>query len=101
MVGSWVGLGPSHVGARPRFIVGVGLYFDLLRFSALCFPVLRLLFCFPLVFEYEAYKIVILQYKWNYVNSKGIYVKSMFISPVLDYNWQLDLVISDHQHRGD
>jgi hypothetical protein len=25
VVGSWVGLGPSHIGARPRFFVGVGL----------------------------------------------------------------------------
>ena len=43
------------------------------------------------------YKTCFLQYKWNYVNNKGICVKRLFSSLVLDYNWRLDLVISDHQ----
>jgi hypothetical protein len=38
------------------------------------------------------------QYKWNYINSKGICVISLFISPVLDLNWWADLVVKDHQH---
>ena len=50
-----------------------------------------------IVFQYKSYKIVILQYKWNYVNSKAICVISLFISPFLDLNWWMDLVIMDHQ----
>jgi hypothetical protein len=36
---------------------------------------------------------------WKIVNSKSICVISLFISPILDINWQLDLVIMDSQHR--
>ena len=43
-------------------------------------------------------KTCFLQYKWNYANSICICVKSMFISPLLDYNWMSDLVVSDRQH---
>ena len=54
---------------------------------------------FPLVFECVSYKTCFLQYKWNYVNSKGIYVKRLFISPVLDNNWRSKVVISDRQQQ--
>ena len=53
---------------------------------------------FPFVFECVSCKICFLQYKWNYVNSTCICVKSMFISPILDYNWWSDLIVSDRQH---
>ena len=53
---------------------------------------------FPLVFKYVSCKTCFLQYKWNYVNSKGICVKKLFISPVLDNNWALNVVVSDRQH---
>jgi len=61
---------------------------------------LRLLLGFPLVFEYESCKIVILLYKWNHVYSKGICVQILFISPVLDYNWgqMLSLLTSNRDH---
>ena len=39
-----------------------------------------------IVFQYKSYKIVILQYKQNYVNSKSICVISLLISPNLDLN---------------
>ena len=59
---------------------------------------LHLLFGFPLVFECVSYKTCFLQYKWNYVNSICICVKSMFISPILDFNWWSDLIVSDRRH---
>ena len=34
---------------------------------------------------------------WKYVNSKCICAKSLFISPIFDINWQLELIISDRQ----
>ena len=52
-----------------------------------------------IVFQYKSYKIVILQYKWNYVNSKSICVISLFISPVLDLIWRLNLVVKDRQQN--
>jgi hypothetical protein len=36
---------------------------------------------------------------WKYVNSKGICVISLFISPNLDFNWQSDLVVMDRQQN--
>jgi hypothetical protein len=36
---------------------------------------------------------------WKYVNSKGICVISLFISPNLDFNWRSDLVIMDCQQN--
>jgi hypothetical protein len=36
---------------------------------------------------------------WKYVNSKGICVISLFISPNLYFNWQSDLLIMDHQQN--
>ena len=35
---------------------------------------------------------------WKYVNIKSICVESLFISPVLDINWQSDMVVKDRQH---
>ena len=52
---------------------------------------------FPLAFESVTCKTCFLQYKWNYVNSKGICVKRLFISPILDFNWRSDLIVSDRQ----
>ena len=52
---------------------------------------------FPLVFKYLSCKTCFLQYKWNYINSKGICVKILFISPVLDNNWRSNVVVSDRQ----
>ena len=34
---------------------------------------------------------------WKYVNSKGICVKSLFISPILDSNWWSNIIIKDRQ----
>ena len=52
---------------------------------------------FPLVFKYLSGKTCFLQYKWNFVNSKGIRVKRLFISPILDNNWWSNVVVSDRQ----
>jgi hypothetical protein len=52
-----------------------------------------------IVFQYKSYKIVILQYKWNYVNTKIICVIILFISPVLDLIWRSDMVVKDHQQN--
>ena len=59
---------------------------------------LRLLLGFPFVFGCVSCKTCFLQYKCNYVNSTCICVKSMFISPILDYNWRsnLSLVTSNN-----
>ena len=52
-----------------------------------------------LVFKYESCKIVILQYKWNYVNSKGICVSKHVVSSFLDHSWQLDFVGMNRQQN--
>ena len=52
---------------------------------------------FPLVFKYLSCKTCFLQYKWNYVNSKGICVKRLLISPILDNYWRSNVVVSDRQ----
>jgi hypothetical protein len=44
-------------------------------------------------------KTLFFQYKWNYVNIKCICAISLFVSPVLDLNWRLDLVIKDRQQN--
>jgi len=49
LVGFWVGLGLICVGAQPRFVSCLGLCLVLLRFSALCFSELRLLFIFSCI----------------------------------------------------
>ena len=97
MVSSWVGLGLVYIGAWPRIVSCLGLCLVLLRFSALRFSGLRLLLCFPLVFKCVPCKTCFFQYKWNYVKSKCICVKSLFISPVLDSNWQSNIIVKDHQ----
>ena len=51
----------------------------------------------PMYFMNKSCKTLNLQYMWKYVNSKSIYVKSLFISPVLDINWQSDMVVKDRQ----
>jgi hypothetical protein len=56
---------------------------------------------FPLVSNTCPTKHDFLQYKWNYVNSKGIYVKRLFISPVLDFIWWSDSIESDRQQGPD
>jgi hypothetical protein len=71
--------------------------------STLCF--LDSIFClvfvyFQLVFKCVTCKTRFLQYKWNYVNSACIFVKSMFISPILNLNWQLEMVVSDRQQTN-
>jgi hypothetical protein len=96
-VGSWLGLDLLYVGARPKLGGWMGLC--LIPWCMICIT-LSLMAYFDynsIVFQYKSYKIVVLQYKWNYANSKGICVKSMFISPILDYNWRSDLVVSDRQ----
>jgi hypothetical protein len=66
LVGSWVGLDPVHVGARPRigFWIGfcLGLWHSVAR---ICFTLLelRLLLSFPLVFKCVSRKTCFLQYK--------------------------------------
>jgi hypothetical protein len=47
----------------------------------------------------KSVKTLSLQYMWKYVNSKGICVISLFISPNLYFNWQSDLLIMDHQQN--
>ena len=97
-VGSWLGLDLFYIGARPKLGGWMGLC--LIPCCMICIT-LSLMAYFDynsIVFQYKSCKIVILQYKWNYVNSKGICVKSMFISPILDYNWWSDLIVSDRQH---
>ena len=34
---------------------------------------------------------------WKYVNNKCICAISLFISPILSFNWQSDLVVKDRQ----
>jgi hypothetical protein len=75
------------------------LFICLAHFCIMLLELQRLL-GFPLVFECVSYKTCFLQYKWNWVNSKGIYVKSLFISPVLHFNWWSDLIVSDHQQKS-
>jgi hypothetical protein len=53
-----------------------------------------------IVFQYKSCKIVILQYKWNYINSKSICVISLFISPVLDLIWRSDMTVQDRQQSS-
>ena len=65
------------------------------------------LFCFtlscvapfdhPMYLAYMSYKTLSIQYMWKYVNSKGICVISLLISPVLDINWWSDMVVKDRQ----
>ena len=95
LVGFWLGLGCILGGILPSLDVWMGLCLSPWCRIHITLSRLRILVCFPLVFEYESCKTCFLKYKWNYVNSKGICVKSMFISLVLDYNWQLEMVVSD------
>jgi hypothetical protein len=60
---------------------------------ALCLRLFDWFCLFPLDFECLTCKTCFLEY-----NNKGICVKSMFISLVLDYNWWLEMAISDCQH---
>ena len=90
-LGSWLGLDLFYVGAQPKLGGWMGITLSLMAYFNYN----------SIVFQYKSCKIVILQYKWNYVNSKGICVKSMFISPILDYNWWLEMVVSDHQYLVD
>ena len=89
MVGSWVGPDHCHVGARPKFYVGVGrcLVLSCRIYITLC--LIAHFIYFPLVFKYLSCKTCFLQYKWNYINNKGICVKRLFIFPILDYNWTI------------
>jgi len=54
LVGSWLGLDGSHAGAPAK----CRWAFPFIPFAHLCFThsILCLLFCFPLVFEYESCK---------------------------------------------
>jgi hypothetical protein len=52
-----------------------------------------------IIFQCKSCKIVILQYKWNYVNGKSICVISLFIPPILDLIWWSDMVAKDHQQN--
>ena len=96
-VGSWLGLDLFYVGARRKFGGWMGLC--LIPWSMICI-MLSLMVYFnynSIVFQYKSYKIVILQYKWNYINSKGICVKRLFISIVLDNNWWSNVIVCDRQ----
>ena len=69
-----MGPGPCYVGACPGFARWMG---RLLVLWCMIYITLCLMAYFDynsLVFMYVTYKIVIPQYKWNYVNSKGICV---------------------------
>jgi len=73
LVGSWLGLDGSHAGAPAK----CRWAFPFIPFAHLCFThsILCLLFCFPLVFEYESCKTYFFQYKWNYVKVKAYVYK--------------------------
>ena len=97
---------PRWAWASSTSVLGLDLSYRwaslFISFAYFCitFFVLRLLLgfvYFPLVFECVSCKTCFLQYKWNYVNSKGICVKRLFISPILDYNWSSDLIDSVRQ----
>jgi hypothetical protein len=49
------------------------------------------------IFKYVIYKIVILQYKWNLVNSKIICVQNMLVFSFLDLSWWVKFVDKNHQ----
>jgi len=66
---------------------------------ALYFVQRRIFYYNSLVLNYRSCNIGILQYKWNYVNSKSICAISLFISPILDLNWWSDLIVKDCQHQ--
>ena len=96
-MGSCLGLDLFYIGAQPKFGNWMGLC--LIPWCIICIT-LSLMAYFDynsIVLQYKSCKIVILQYKWNYVNSKGICVKRLFIYHVLDFIWRSNLVISDHQ----
>ena len=97
LVGSWLGLDLLYVSAHPSFGSLNGPSFILCVDQCLSLLGLCLFDYNPTIFVYMLYKIVNLQYKWNYVNSKGICVISLFISPILSLNWWSDLVDKDRQ----
>ena len=84
----------------PGCCVKVGFSISLIAHFCCTLSVLRLLLGFPLVFKCVSCKTCFLQYKWNFVNSKVICVKRLFISPILDFNWQSDLIDSDRQQSS-
>jgi len=86
LVGSWLGLDLLYVGAQPSFssLDGPSLIFCVDKLLHLLG--LRLFYHNPTVIVYMLCKPVNLQYKWNYINSKGICVISLFISPALSLN---------------
>ena len=88
MVGSSVGLGHSHVGARPRFGIWMGFWLAPFRFSALRFLVLRLLFIFHLYSNVCPVKHVLSNTSGT-MSIVNACVKSLFISPILDLNWRI------------
>ena len=97
---------PGWAWAPPTSVLGPGLSYrwasSCISFAHFCITLstLHLLFgfvYFPLVFECVSCKTCFLQYKWNCVNSKGICVKRLFISPILDNNWRSNVVVSDRQ----
>ena len=96
LVSCWLGLDGYHIGARPRFVDWMGLC--LVLWCRICVMLSRLfiVLCFPLVFKCVLYKTCFFQYKWNYVKSKCICVKSLFISPILDSKWWSDIIV---KHR--
>ena len=82
LVSFQLGLGFILGGILPSLDVWMGLCLS--PWCRICITLsrLRILVCFPLVFEYESCKICFLEYKWNQVNSKGICIKSIFIFPI-------------------
>ena len=54
---------------------------------------------FPMYLVYMSFKTLSIQYMWKYVNSKCICIESLFISPILEINWRLDLIVNDCQQR--
>jgi hypothetical protein len=99
-MGCWMGLDHPHVGARPRFVdwMGLCIYF-------LCI-FLHYAFCFaPFALFSTCIWMCVLQNMFLLIQvelcqSICIYIKSLFISPVLHSNWRSDLIISDHQQEA-
>jgi hypothetical protein len=76
-VGCWLGLDCFHIGG---LLLG--------SFALFCFTLSYVapFDYFSMYLVYMSSKTLSIQYMWKYVNSKGIYVESLFISPVLDIN---------------